>query len=464
MSGRSLVVIGDALLDRDLVGRAERLCPDAPVPVIDGCETLDRPGGAALAALLARRLGASVTLVTALGHDDAGRHVANLLEAAGVDVVAAPLGGATPEKIRVRAGGQSLLRIDRGGEGAPIGHLPARAASAASGAGAVLVSDYGRGMTRLPAVRALTAAANVPVVWDPHPRGAAPTDGAAVVTPNRSELLAAFPPPAGGSDLVAVTAAGRAARRRWGARSVAVTLGAGGALVVYGDGAPLAVPARPASGDPCGAGDCFAAATAVAIAGGAVVSEAAVAAVEAAGAFVAAGGVASVAGPAAGPDRSVPAAATAGYTGGAAQLAAEVRASGGTVVVAGGCFDLLHAGHVALLEAARRLGDCLIVALNSDESVRRLKGPRRPVVTASDRARVLRGLASVDAVTVFDEDAPTAVLERLRPHIFAKGGDYSDRRLPEESVLDRWGGQVVVLPYLSGRSTTTLFERAITTV
>ena len=142
-------------------------------------------------------------------------------------------------------------------------------------------------------------------------------------------------------------------------------------------------------------------------------------------------------------------------------LAERVRAAGGTVVATGGCFDLLHAGHVLLLRTARALGDCLIVLLNSDDSVRRLKGPDRPLQRAEDRAEVLAALGSVDAVLVFDEDTPEQALRRLRPHLFAKGGDYTGATLPEAAALEEWGGQAVVLPYLSGRSTTTIVQEAI---
>jgi rfaE bifunctional protein nucleotidyltransferase chain/domain len=145
---------------------------------------------------------------------------------------------------------------------------------------------------------------------------------------------------------------------------------------------------------------------------------------------------------------------------GAEALAREVRAGGGTVVATGGCFDLLHAGHVRMLEAARALGDCLVLCLNSDASVRRLKGPGRPVVGQEDRAGVLLALAAVDAVVVFDEDTPAAVLDRLRPDVFAKGGDYSVDALPEAAVLAGWNGQAVILPYVEGRSTTRILEEA----
>jgi D-beta-D-heptose 7-phosphate kinase/D-beta-D-heptose 1-phosphate adenosyltransferase len=138
---------------------------------------------------------------------------------------------------------------------------------------------------------------------------------------------------------------------------------------------------------------------------------------------------------------------------------AAVRARGGTVVATGGCFDVLHAGHVAMLRAARALGDCLVVCLNSDASVRRTKGPDRPVNPAADRAAVLSALECVDAVQIFDEDTPVELLTRLRPDIWAKGGDYTIEQLPEASVVASWGAQTVLLPYLADRSSTSILAR-----
>jgi rfaE bifunctional protein nucleotidyltransferase chain/domain len=145
----------------------------------------------------------------------------------------------------------------------------------------------------------------------------------------------------------------------------------------------------------------------------------------------------------------------------ALRIAGAVRRGGGTVVATGGCFDVLHAGHISMLTAARALGDCLIVCLNSDASVRRLKGEGRPLNTAADRAAVLTALECVDGVMIFDEDTPTAALCRLRPGVWAKGGDYSGQDLPEVSVLGAWGGQAVTVPYLDGRSTTGLYTAAM---
>jgi rfaE bifunctional protein nucleotidyltransferase chain/domain len=247
----------------------------------------------------------------------------------------------------------------------------------------------------------------------------------------------------------------RELRRRWRAEAVAVTLGDEGALLVNGKRPPLVAPApRLTVLDPCGAGDRFSSTAAGMLADGHTLEEAVTAAVRTASAFVAAGG------------------ASAGLTGGAPMLASEgmeaalevaarTRAAGGRVVATGGCFDLLHAGHVSVLQAARRLGGCLVVLLNSDESVRRLKGPDRPLVNEADRSAVISALECVDAVAVFDEPTPEAALRRLRPDVFAKGADYSDVELPESAVLAEWNAEVVLLPYLEGRSTTRLLEEVI---
>jgi rfaE bifunctional protein nucleotidyltransferase chain/domain len=267
-----------------------------------------------------------------------------------------------------------------------------------------------------------------------------------LVTPNRAEAgLAAD------AALATITARGRELVARWSAVGVAVTLGARGAVLVEGDGPPLAAPAPTLDhGDPCGAGDRFASAAAGLLADGALPSEAVTGAVQAASAFVAAG--------AAGGGAAAQAPVAPGLD--AFELVGRVRAAGGTVVATGGCFDLIHAGHVSVLEAARSLGDCLVVCLNSDASVRRLKGDGRPLQSHVDRARVLRALGCVDALLVFDEDTPEAVLDRLRPDVWAKGADYALGQLPEAALLARWGGQAVVLPYLEGRSTTRLLQEA----
>jgi D-beta-D-heptose 7-phosphate kinase/D-beta-D-heptose 1-phosphate adenosyltransferase len=450
-----LVVVGDALLDVDLVGTSSRLTPDAPVPVVEDVETRERPGGAALAAVIAAAATSrEVVLVAPVDSDDGAARLRALLDGR-VRLLEIPATGGTAVKQRVRVGDHSVVRIDSGSPVATLGPLPDEAAAAIRDAAAVLVADYGRGTTSAADVRAAVTAARGPVVWDPHPRGADPVPNARLVTPNGAEAArVASDVPAEGQGLAAVGARAEALIRRWGVGAVAVTLGARGALLSYGEGAPMVVPAVAVTGgDPCGAGDSFAAAAAAALADGAVTGEAVAAAVAAASAFVARGGAAAW-------DADVRPEPNMAAESPVDAVMARVRAAGGTVVATGGCFDLLHPGHVATLRAARGLGDCLIVCINSDASVRRLKGPSRPLVTATDRARVLEALEFVDAVVVFDQDTPAEVLDRLRPDVWAKGGDYAGADLPEAAVLRTWGGQAVVLPYLDGHSTTALVERS----
>ncbi|MEU0005606.1 PfkB family carbohydrate kinase [Streptomyces sp. NPDC006314] len=460
-----LVVVGDALLDHDLCGRAERLAPDAPVPVVHGTRRSSRPGGAALAACLAAADGRPVTLVTALGDDPASDTLRELL-AGRVDLVEVPLEGTLGSKTRILAGDRPLLRLDDG-EGR------AREATQASEAivnraGGVLVADYGRGTADVLRAALSTAATQAPVVWDPHVRGRFPVPGVRLATPSAQEARAfarqldACEDSGGEAGLRTAARDARTLVRAWQAQAVAVTLGERGALLSHGE-TPLLVPTPAAAvGDPCGAGDRFAAAAAGLLADGTFTEAAVQAAVHAATRYVAEGGARAIAAPEQ-PDQPEAGPSDGDTTADAVRTAARVRAAGGTVVAAGGCFDLLHAGHVALLQAARRAGDCLVVCVNSDDSVRRRKGDGRPLVPAADRVRVLRALECVDAVAVFDEDTPERILGDLRPHIWAKGGDYARSRLPEQPLVESWGGQVLLLPYLDGRSTTGLARRAALT-
>jgi rfaE bifunctional protein nucleotidyltransferase chain/domain/rfaE bifunctional protein kinase chain/domain len=463
-----LTVLGDALLDRDVEGAVHRMAPDAPVPVVEHDHTSVRPGGAGLAAALSAAGGHEVRLVTAIAPDAAGAELAAELRACGVEVIDLGVDGATPEKIRVRAGGRALLRVDRGGSAGRVGPVTAAARAAIGWADAVLVADYGRGVAAEDGLRTAlwhAATRDVPVVWDPHPRGPTPVRGATLVTPNEAEARTfAVDPPTTGS-LAETVARAAALRERWGASWVAITRGAEGTILAGPDGPPLAVPApHVAVGDPCGAGDRFATRAAEALGAGASVPEAVGVAVAAASEFVAAGGAtaagralaiierAGAPGPARGPATAPPPTTE--------EILRQVRAQGGTVVATGGCFDLLHPGHVHTLQAARALGDCLIVCLNSDASVRRLKGAGRPVVEQDDRAAVLTALGCVDTVEIFDADTPAEVLRRLRPDLWVKGGDYAPSDLPEAAVLPEWGGRAVVVPFVEGRSTTRLIEEA----
>ncbi|MFD7025198.1 PfkB family carbohydrate kinase [Promicromonospora sukumoe] len=472
-AGRPRVaVVGDVLLDRDLDGSVTRVAPDAPVPVVDVTGLRQSPGGAGLAALLCAQR-ADVVLVAPVADDAAGQELRRQL--AGVHVV--PLGheGATRRKTRVRSAGQSLVRVDDGGPGTPSGLTPealGRVRDALAGCDAVLVSDYGGGVTREPLLRELLAreAARVPLVWDPHPRGGEPVPGAALVTPNAAEAEQAarrLPDRRAGREEGAGAVADTL-RRGWDVHAVSVTAGDQGAFVATARddaddpgaaGVVRHLPGPPAQGaDPCGAGDRFAATVVDRLARGDHATTAVGEAVVAASAWVASGGADAF--HRATPEPGVPPGEVA-PTGpeSVADVGARLRAAGGVVVATSGCFDLLHAGHVTMLDAARHLGEHLVVLVNSDRSVRRLKGAGRPVVPLADRVRVLEALASVDATVVLDDDEPSAAVGALRPDVWVKGGDYTWPELPEAAVVRSYGGRVVTLPYLTGRSTTGLFSQ-----
>ncbi|MFC3299588.1 bifunctional heptose 7-phosphate kinase/heptose 1-phosphate adenyltransferase [Arthrobacter agilis] len=445
-----IVVVGDVLLDTDLSGDAGRLSPDAPVPVVDVDAVRRRAGGAGLVARMLEADGHEAVLVTVLGDDDAA--VLLRAELDGITVVAGPSGAPTPVKTRVRASGQPVVRFDEGCATPLVPACSAAMIAALEGADAVIAADYGRGLlANVELRRRLEAmAGSTPVVWDPHPSGAQPVPGVAAVTPNLGEALRFAGSTESGTQGAAAAADDLLAR--WGSRAVIVTMGEHGALVAASGLLPQVVPApRVTASDPCGAGDRFASALAVALAEGRTVDAAAHRATEAAAHFLGSGGVGALGGPRGEAPRQLPVDGLDALT-----VAQRTRDAGGTVVATGGCFDLLHAGHARTLAAARRLGDCLIVCLNSDESVRGLKGEHRPIIRQEDRAELLAALECVDAVLVFGESTPENAISRLRPDIWVKGGDYAAEDLPEAALVSTWGGRTVTVPYIPARSTTKL--------
>jgi len=447
----SIVVVGDTLLDVDVVGTAERLSPDAPVPVVDVQSTVERPGGAGLVALLLARDAQPVRLVTVLGDDEAAARLRATL--GGVEVVAGPSGAATPVKTRLRAGGHALVRMDSGTAVPPVPRATPAMLAAIAEADVLVVADYGRGLAAAPEVRQALQerGAVVPLLWDPHPQGPAPVPATTLATPNLSEALRASGVGAGSSPVAGAADAAAELLERWGCAAVAVTLGAAGALLQQRDSAaPRVVPAPSAQvSDPCGGGDRLVAALAAGLRRRLPLVDALGAAVAEASHFLAAGGVATLAEPPA-------PAPLRGLATDALRVVQRVREAGGTVVATGGCFDLVHAGHASTLQAARALGDCLVVCLNSDSSVRGLKGPDRPIMTQDDRTDLLLALECVDAVVVFDEDTPEQALRRLEPDLWVKGGDYRADELPESELVRSWGGRTVIVPFVPGRSTSRL--------
>lgn len=461
----TVVVVGDVLLDQEIDGTTHHLASSGPTPVLVVDDTKESPGGAGLTALLCAVEAVHVRLVAPIADDDAGgRLLARLTER--MDVLRLPHLGDTRTKARVSSDGCPVLRLDRGGPGTPGDIVLEDVRRALADADVVLVSDYGGGITVDPGIRTLLeeAAGRCPLVWDPHPCGGPPVRGAALVTPNIAEARTFLRTVTGSADNeqspfdIPVDALASTIRQAWTARAVCVTAGPNGAYLALAGSEPMYIPTHVHQGDTCGAGDQFAASAAVSLATGAVLSEAVLHAVKQATAWVAADGPSGFRARSMRPAPALPERAALSLEA-VRRLVETERIQGHRIVATGGCFDLLHVGHVALLEAAATVGDLLVVLVNSDASVRRLKGPGRPVISAEERALMLLALKPVDAVVVFEDDDPCEALSFLRPDVWVKGGDYGGAPMPEADLVRSWGGRVLLLPYARGASTTGVVAR-----
>jgi len=466
-AGRRVWVVGDLMLDEYLRGRVERISPEAPVPVVHVSGRERRPGGAANVAHQLARLGAKVHLAGVVGDDDAGRALVAQCGEAGIDAaaVATVPGRCTTQKLRVLGHGQQMMRLDWEEPAPPPGLAAALLASlgALPPPEVLIVSDYAKGVVSAELVAGLVArmrAAGVRSLVDPKNADFRHYRGASVVTPNLRELEAAARRRLDPRDPAAVAGAARELARTAELEAIVVTLGEHGMLVVPRDApeVPIAATRRPVF-DVTGAGDTAIAVLALGLAGGAALADAAAVANAAAGLTVSEIGAVAVGreeilaalSPVGAPpvlDRAALAARAEGW-----------RRAGKRVVFTNGCFDLLHAGHLDLLHRAAALGDVLVVAINSDASVRRLKGPERPLVSEGDRAAVLAALDAVDAVTVFDEDTPLEAIRAVRPDVLVKGQDYRLADVVGRDLVESWGGRVELLPLVPGRSTSSLVER-----
>jgi D-beta-D-heptose 7-phosphate kinase/D-beta-D-heptose 1-phosphate adenosyltransferase len=470
-TGLDAVVLGDAVLDSWVEGAVPRLAREAPVPVLAVTRRREAPGAAANAARNLAALGARAALLSVVGDDAEGARLLALLADAGVDVSGVLRSPArrTVVKQRLLADGHILARVDDGTT-APLGPgearaLGERACAVVPGAGAVLVSDYGGGVLGDGLVGALAAGpprAGVLVVDAKDPRrhrALAPT----AVTPSFEEArLAAGAPVGSAEDARAawVCASADALLDATGARAAVVTLDRDGAVAVERGSGPHRTWAVPAPESACsGAGDTFAAALALALAAGADTAAASDVAAAAASVVVAREST----DPCTGEELRARLVPSPRVLSGAEELGAwgrAQRAHGRRVVFTNGCFDLIHPGHVALLRGARQLGDRLVVAINADASVRRLKGPGRPLNTLEDRMKVLAAMDCVDHVVPFEEDGPEGLIEALRPDVVAKGGDYTRATLPEAPLVEALGGEVRILDGVPERSTSGLIARA----
>ncbi len=460
-----VVVVGDPILDGWWRGRSERMTREAPAPVVEVIERKHVPGGAANTAVNLAALGAQVSLVGVAGDDEPGRMLRGLLEAAGVDVSGLLLAPEvrTTTKVRIVGGEQILLRLDEGTDAVAPVEVRDRAVLASAAVlrrcDAVVVCDYGSGPS--PALVETLRRERPPLLvvdaHDPAPWAPVAPD---LVTPNAAEtfrLLGRTPPTTARVEAVHAAAAELVART--GAEQVVVTLDAEGAVLLDRTGVLHRTTARPVlDKQATGAGDTFVAALTLARAAGTELPVALELAQAAADVVVHRSGTSVCTAD----DLADHLGRTSERVLPAAELALRVQAervSGRRVVLTNGCFDVLHRGHTTSLAQAARLGDLLVVAVNSDDSVRRLKGPQRPINTAADRAGVLAALSCVDYVTVFETDTPIPLLELLQPDVYAKGGDYTPEMLAETAVVRAYGGEVRILDFVKDRSTTDVVRK-----
>lgn len=463
LSKGSITVIGDVMLDRFWSGQSRRVSPEAPVPVVNINGQEDRAGGAGNVAVNLARLGVSVSLVGLCGDDDHARALRACVEAAGVRWNVMPCAADTIVKLRVLSRNQQLLRMDFEETLADYANdlFVGYAQQHLADADLVVFSDYAKGSLNL--IQPLLSHCRdlgKPTLVDPKGRDFECYRGATLITPNLAELEAVVG--SCPSETVLIDKA-NALRASLDIDAILVTRSEAGMTLIQGEEVAqhFSASAREVF-DVTGAGDTVIAVMAGCLSAGLSMSQATHFANHAAGVVVAKLGTASVS-----PDELQSAASTRDSAhennvmreDDLLQTLSALRGAGKRVVMTNGCFDIIHPGHVRYLQQASALGDVLIVAVNDDDSVRRLKGPSRPLNTVEDRMAVLAALSGVDYVVPFTEDTPKRLIEVLAPDVLVKGGDYAvDQIAGHESVLER-GGEVRILDFVAGHSTTNLIER-----
>ena len=464
MSASNVTVIGDVMLDRFWTGATQRMSPEAPVPVVNVSSQEDRAGGAGNVAVNLAQLGLTVSLVGLCGDDDHARALRRCVESAGVRWNVMPCAAETIVKLRVLSRNQQLLRMDFEESLSPHANdlFVGFAAQHLIDADLIVFSDYAKGsLALIESLIARCRSLGKTTLVDPKGHDFDRYRGATVLTPNLTELEAVVGPCQDDATLIAKAETLRSALEL---EAILVTRSEAGMTLIQAGSAPqhFAASAQEVF-DVTGAGDTVIATLAGCLSAGLPMAEAARIANRAAGVVVAKLGTASVTpdeltmvgeGLRGAPDRQGVVSASDML-----DVVAEARGRGQRVVMTNGCFDLLHPGHIAYLEQAATLGDMLVVAVNDDDSVRRLKGDARPVNAIADRMAVLVGLSAVDYVLPFSEDTPAKLIEALAPDVLVKGGDYVVEEIAgHESVMAR-GGEVVVLDFLEGHSTSSLIDR-----
>ncbi|WP_295452158.1 bifunctional D-glycero-beta-D-manno-heptose-7-phosphate kinase/D-glycero-beta-D-manno-heptose 1-phosphate adenylyltransferase HldE [uncultured Thiodictyon sp.] len=458
-----VLVVGDVMLDRYWSGTATRISPEAPVPVVHVQKREERAGGAANVALNILALGAHCDLLGVIGDDESGETIGALLRNRGVSChfqVAA--GTTTCTKFRILSQHQQLLRVDmeEGLDHADHGDLQSAFLRLINASELVILSDYGKGTLADPQgfIRAARALSR-PVLIDPKGRDFGKYRGATLITPNRAEFEAVVGHCATEAELLAK---GEALLRDIQLEALLITRGEQGMTLLSRTEPPhhLQSQAREVY-DVTGAGDTVIAVLAAALGAGYRLIEAAHLANTAAGIVVSKLGAATTTATELRQALRGQARPTQGILGEPELIAAvrQARDRGERIVMTNGCFDMLHSGHVTYLEQARTLGDRLIVAVNSDTSVRQLKGPTRPVQALATRMAVLAALRAVDWVISFNEPTPERLYCLVLPDVLAKGGDYSPDQIAGADCVREHGGEVRVLNYVEGESTTAVIRR-----
>jgi D-beta-D-heptose 7-phosphate kinase / D-beta-D-heptose 1-phosphate adenosyltransferase len=472
--GYSLIVLGDAMLDIYVRGKVERISPEAPVPVLRFAQSAEVVGGAANVATNVTRLGTGARLIGVIGADREGERLTELVHASKVEFL--PIvepSRPTTTKTRVMDDRHHLLRIDREEvapiEGATEDMVLERVAAALPEAGALVISDYAKGVLTarvLAGAIGLARSAGLPVLVDPKRRDFSVYAGATLIKANRSELAAASGLPCEEDE--DVRRAAEASRRVTGA-ALLVTRSEKGMSYFADDAPPIHMPTEAKLVfDVSGAGDAVLATIACGLVNSVPIEQAMRLANLAAGIVVSKPGTATLSLDelrAAALDQRTASVFRKGALVTAAEAAAvreHWRREGFTVGFTNGCFDLVHPGHIASLRGAASQCDRLIVALNTDASIKRLKGPGRPIQSEESRAAVIGAMSCVDLVVLFDEETPVDLIRTLMPDVLAKGADYAEEDIVGADIVRAAGGRVVRIPLVNGHSTTVLLARGAT--
>ena len=463
------LVIGDVMLDRYLIGSVGRISPEAPVPIVLLNAQNERAGGAANVAANLALLGIKTHIIGCVGNDTEAKTLVGLLSEMGVDASGICTSNTRPTiaKTRVVSGHQQMLRIDQESSAifteAETDALQANIHAALRHAPKIVIlSDYAKGLLSEPVCQQIIAqckAQNIPVLVDPKGRDYSKYAGATALTPNKKEAAEACDTTTNDADLINKAVA---LKNCLNLQFLAVTRGEEGITLIDNSTHHLPAIAKQVF-DVSGAGDTVIATLAAGLMNALNPLEALQLANIAAGVVV--GKVGTI--PITKTDLLEALTALQGSEQAHKicnldELTAKVAAwkqQKQKIVFTNGCFDLLHAGHVTYLEAAKKRGDKLILGLNTDRSVSAIKGPTRPVVNENDRARVLAALESVDAVILFDEDTPLNLINAVKPNVIAKGSDYSAEQVVGGKEVQSWGGEIALIDLVEGRSTSNIIKK-----